>query len=157
MAMPSRQEVEAFLGIDEAERLEAARAWRAIESSLDDILTTFYADIARTGFLPKLSGGQVARLIESQKRHWHRVFCGMDSEGTDQIARAIGLRHRQHHVAPSDFVLSYMRLLVLFIEALRESESARSDVPRHSRMALLKAVAVDISHTLAAYDAELID
>lgn len=157
MGMPSRQDVEAFLDIGDAERLEAARAWRVIEGSLDGILATFYADIGRTGFLPKLSDAQVARLIDSQKRHWHRVFCGTDSEDPDRIARTIGLRHREHHVAPSAFVLSYMRLLVLFIDALRDFEADRSDIPRHSRMALLKAVAVDISHTLAAYDAELID
>ncbi|TCT13447.1 protoglobin [Tepidamorphus gemmatus] len=157
MDMPSRPDVEAFLDISDADRREAARAWKVIEPSLDTILATFYADIRRTGFMPRLSDAQVARLIESQKRHWSRVFGGAQADNPEQVARLIGLRHRQHHVSPSDFVLSYMRLLTLFIEALRDCEAGRLRAARHSRMALLKSVAVDMSFTLAAYDAELIE
>lgn len=157
MQMPSRPDVEAFLEISEEDRVEAARAWQVIEPSLDAILSTFYADISRTGFMPRLSEAQVARLIESQKRHWSRVFRGAEADDAERAARSIGLRHRQHHISPSDFVLSYMRLLTLFIEALRDCEAGRRCPARHSRMALLKSVAVDMSFTLAAYDAELIE
>lgn len=149
--------MEAYLGITDEDRRDAAAAWAIIEPCLDDILDQFYADAANAVFLPCLSPELTACLKQSQKLHWQRVFGGGSEEEMEQSSRLVGLRHRQHQLAPSGFVLSYMKMLSLFFAALQAADRAAPAASRHRRSPILKTVALDMGYALAAYGAELVD
>lgn len=146
-------EMEAYLGVAQADREAAARAWRMLEPMLDEILDRFYCDTTRYALMPALSPAQIARLKARQRRHWRQVFeVGLDARFESE-ARRMGLAHVQLGVPASAFVLANMKLLSLLLDAL---PAAGTDCVR-DRSPILKMAALDMGYTLSAYDAELVE
>lgn len=146
-----------FLAIDSAEHHAAAESWRVLEGALDEILDRFYADMQASVLMPDLSQSEVARLKQSQRKHWLALFAGTFGADFDRRARLIGLKHRQHGVPPETFVLAYMKLLSLFYDVLRTAEAESDYAVAYRRTPVMKLVALDMGNTLAAYGAEVVD
>jgi Protoglobin len=121
-----------------------------LTKELDGIISRFYAYLEQFSDTHEiLKGHDIARLRESQKRHWLRLFsCELDNDYVHG-ALLIGLAHYHRQVAPQTYIAAYSFFQGELLKAIIGGHNPADAAALSS--AIVKLVMLDVSITLNAY------
>ncbi|ADZ69916.1 globin-coupled sensor protein [Polymorphum gilvum] len=146
-----------FLQIGRDEMHIAKEIWALIEPALPDILNGFYDHVRRVPTLAAIAGGQEARLVSAQLKHWKQLFCGGFGEAYYESALRIGRAHVRIGLEPSWYIGGYGYILTKLIGVLGARH--RFSGPKAARLTgvVTKVVLLDMDMAISTYSEAMIE
>jgi Protoglobin len=146
----------AFLGFTEKDRQYLLEAYVCIRSSIPSIMDEFYRSLDVIGEGPKNYGVEPENLAALQAAHWRHLFNGRFDRDYDNAARRIAIRHYEIGLPQDLYAMSYMKVLVLFHEAIWKAPGIERAHARMLTEAVTKAIAIDMVHAISPYSGDLV-
>mgnify|MGYP000459964282 CR=1 FL=1 len=145
-----------LLNFNDEDRILLSQAYEIINPDIDRVLDSLYESLDRINSGPDSFGSSNFSLKLKQKSHWVRLFSGCFDEDYENEARKVAVRHVEIGLPHDLFVLSYMKIAVLFCEVIRETPGVDPDRAIRMVEAINKAVAIDMMFAMAPYAGDLV-
>ena len=145
-----------FLDFTEKDRQRLLEAYVYIRPSIPAILEKFYDSLRQIGAGPETYGVNPDALKTRQVEHWRRLFQGNFNRDYENTARRIAIRHYEIGLSHDLYVLSYMRVLLLFSEVICRADGLERTHAREMMDSVAKAISIDMVHALSPYTGDLV-
>jgi methyl-accepting chemotaxis protein len=146
----------AFARIDVGTREVMRDLWLVLEPELPAMLVKFYAHLKTVPHLADLVARREAKLVESQTRHWKRLFTGDLGEAYAQSIVGIGRAHHRIGLEPRWYIAAYQMMLNEITAMLIRRNRFSPGRLQSELAALNKALMLDLDFALSAYQGELL-